>query len=196
MPSRPVTITCPSCGKDFIRTPSDIKKACQNSGAWRCKACAMRIAGRNKRRPVGSRRTLKRTGYTEIRTPDGWMRENRYVMEQVLRRKLRVGEIVHHVDGDKKNNNPSNLELLLHGEHTTLHHTGKKRSATTRLRISTAALNRTCHVPRKLTEDKVRDIRERYAAGTETYNSLAEEYGVTCRCIATVIKRITWRKVA
>jgi len=40
------------------------------------------------------------------------MREHIYVAQQVLGRKLLPGEIVHHLDGNKKNNNPSNLAVL------------------------------------------------------------------------------------
>ena len=36
--------------------------------------------------------------------------EHRYVMEQKLGRKLKPGEEVHHIDGNKMNNDPENLE--------------------------------------------------------------------------------------
>jgi hypothetical protein len=41
-----------------------------------------------------------------------YVRENRLVMEGVLGRYLKPGEVVHHKDGDKANNNPDNLELF------------------------------------------------------------------------------------
>lgn len=49
-----------------------------------------------------------------VRTVDGvptieW--EHRVVMERVLGRKLLPGENVHHIDGDRTNNRPENLEL-------------------------------------------------------------------------------------
>lgn len=37
---------------------------------------------------------------------------HRSVAEQKLGRPLRRGEIVHHIDGDKHNNDPTNLEIL------------------------------------------------------------------------------------
>lgn len=46
---------------------------------------------------------------------------HRIVAEQKLGRKLIIGEIVHHIDGDKKNNSPGNLEVLTQSKHAKLH---------------------------------------------------------------------------
>jgi len=65
---------------------------------------------------------LDSDGYRHITTPDGReVREHRYVMEKKLGRKLAQGEDVHHVDENKSNNDPSNLELKLHQKHTSDH---------------------------------------------------------------------------
>lgn len=42
----------------------------------------------------------------------GYVRQHRLVMERVLGRYLTESEVVHHKDGDKANNHPSNLELF------------------------------------------------------------------------------------
>ncbi len=45
---------------------------------------------------------------------------HRKVMEQKLGRKLRKGDLVHHIDGNTENNDPSNLQLTnssLHAKH-------------------------------------------------------------------------------
>ena len=42
----------------------------------------------------------------------GYVREHVLVMEQILGRYLLIGECVHHIDGNKLNNIPENLELF------------------------------------------------------------------------------------
>lgn len=60
------------------------------------------------------------------------IRKHRLVMEQHLDRKLESWEIVHHKDGNSKNNNISNLELTSYSTHTLSHHIGKKRPEATK----------------------------------------------------------------
>lgn len=52
----------------------------------------------------------------------GYVLEHVMVMENNLRRYLRTGEYVHHKDGNRQNNTPSNLELMYsHKEHMDQH---------------------------------------------------------------------------
>lgn len=48
-------------------------------------------------------------------------REHRLVMERYVGRKLKPGEVVHHIDGNKKNNHINNLALMDRTAHTRLH---------------------------------------------------------------------------
>jgi hypothetical protein len=53
---------------------------------------------------------------------------HRVMAEKILGRPLFAGEIVHHIDGDKRNNTWRNIEVLpSQSEHARLHGFGKKR---------------------------------------------------------------------
>lgn len=47
--------------------------------------------------------------------------EHRVVAEQMLGRPLQRGEIVHHIDGNKHNNAPENLQVMSQSDHMKLH---------------------------------------------------------------------------
>lgn len=68
--------------------------------------------------------------------------EHRYVMEQIIGRKLTSNEIVHHIDGNKLNNNPDNLQLLTRKQHVQVHFKGVKRTAETLEKIREASKQR------------------------------------------------------
>lgn len=58
-------------------------------------------------------------GYILVKSPDhphkdrhGYVREHRLVVEQHLGRYLLPTEVVHHIDGNKQNNTPENLEVF------------------------------------------------------------------------------------
>ncbi|MCK5919380.1 MAG: HNH endonuclease [Methylococcales bacterium] len=57
----------------------------------------------------------------------GYVREHRLVAEEMLGRYLAEDEVAHHIDGDKLNNAPENIEVMLLSEHTSLHHLGKSK---------------------------------------------------------------------
>jgi predicted DNA-binding protein (UPF0251 family) len=78
-------------------------------------------------------RTQDVDGYVLVKSPGhpfadkrGYVREHRLVMEQTLGRYLHPKEVVHHIDGDKRNNAPSNLEVFqTNADHLRHELTGK-----------------------------------------------------------------------
>ena len=73
--------------------------------------------------PVGWRKYLpkkrisKSKGYVFL----GHKREHQVLMEKELGRKLLLGEVVHHKDQNKLNNNLDNLMVMTRADHTKLH---------------------------------------------------------------------------
>lgn len=76
---------------------------------------------------------IDKSGYVMVRLPDhprakrffgggGYVREHIVVMEQELGRSLRKDETVHHINGDRSDNRPANLEIRNghHGKGTVL----------------------------------------------------------------------------
>lgn len=51
----------------------------------------------------------------------GRVLEHRFVMSKHLGRIIGKDEVVHHIDGDRKNNSIENLELMTRPEHTRIH---------------------------------------------------------------------------
>lgn len=67
-------------------------------------------------------------GYVEVYCPNHpnanvrkCVYEHQLVMENHIGRYLEKGEVVHHIDGNKQNNNISNLLLLTNSDHAKLH---------------------------------------------------------------------------
>lgn len=70
-------------------------------------------------------RMFDKSGYVLVYRPGhheanrhGQVREHRVMMEQKLGRPLQRGEVVHHIDGNRANNHPDNLEVY---ENNALH---------------------------------------------------------------------------
>lgn len=66
-------------------------------------------------------RRVRRDGYVILWTNKGERLEHRVVMESVLNRPLSDSEIVHHINRNKSDNRPENLQLMTQGEHMKLH---------------------------------------------------------------------------
>ena len=69
-------------------------------------------------------RTISDHGYSLLRMPEhprakanGYVPEQRIIMEKYIGRFLSMDEVVHHIDGNKLNNDLSNLKLMKDSEH-------------------------------------------------------------------------------
>jgi len=104
-------IICLSCKRPFFVYPyrKDSAKFCS-------KPCGSVI---NKNRWAGGE-TINAHGYVLIRIDKKYVYKHRYVMENHLKRPLARKEIIHHIDGNKKNNEVENLKLLIKNNHDSI----------------------------------------------------------------------------
>jgi len=127
----PDSWTCSWCGKVFENRTGHLRKYCSSG-------CSNRSHGwmwRGKNNPKwhgniaednpnwnGGKFRAQKSGYTFTRVDVGkYRQEHRVVMENALGRKLKRGEFIHHIDGDKNNNSIENLMVVAQGEHFKLH---------------------------------------------------------------------------
>lgn len=70
--------------------------------------------------PHGYVLVLVKAGH-HLANAHGYAYEHRLVAEEKLGRRLVKGEEVHHIDGNKQNNDPANIEVLDRAEHAKQH---------------------------------------------------------------------------
>lgn len=100
---------CEGCGQEYLCS-SGTKR---NKRRFCTSACGNRHSPtqRGYGKPAGST-YVNDDGYVREKTADGrWIGQHRAVMERLLGRPLRDDETVHHKDGDRQNNHPSNLQV-------------------------------------------------------------------------------------
>lgn len=119
---------CENCGVEFktYRSPSNMKKT-------KPRFCSIKCIGesqKGKNNPAyNGGRYFDSNGYVVLFMPDHpncgakkTVLEHRFIMECELGRYLEKEECVHHIDGNKANNNPDNLMLFKNNsEHIKYH---------------------------------------------------------------------------
>ena len=90
------------------------------------RSSSRRRSYRSSSRPSSSLRTRNRNGYSQYydRSSGNWKYTHRRVAEKKLGGRIRRGNEVHHRDGNKRNNNPSNLSVLSRSAHRSIHRKG------------------------------------------------------------------------
>lgn len=112
---------CYRCGKDFERYPGKQK----NKRTFCSRDCYnLQLGEDNLNRRVNQKGGLtfgerKKIRESRLGTGEGKSYEktfgrhtHRIVMEDKIGRKLKKGEVVHHIDGDRRNNHPENLMVF------------------------------------------------------------------------------------
>jgi hypothetical protein len=109
---------CETCGAKFKPrkpTSTTCSPRCRNARTSRLSAAKRAATQRGRGDGKAYRKHLGR-------------HEHRVVMEQMIGRSLRAGEVVHHIDGNKLNNDPANLQLFASQAEHARHHGGGPRS--------------------------------------------------------------------
>lgn len=109
---------------------------------------------------------------------------HRLIMEEYLNRPLKTKENIHHIDGNKRNNSKTNLNIINHSEHARHHAPENFPYDPKGSRNGMARLN----------EQKVREIIPKVNCESDI-QSVADEYGVHYVTIWDIWKCRTWKHV-
>lgn len=123
------TRVCPVCKGEFVvDKPSRKQRYCSHSCAFVEIGEKVRTASRRPESIKKMADALRGRGESKTYMKLNGRHMHRVVAEQKIGRLLEPGEIAHHTDLNKRNNDPENLEILpSRADHSRLHSLGTKR---------------------------------------------------------------------
>ena len=137
---RKVTVTCVLCGQQFEKPPWEVSEnnfCCRKHFyKWNSKRISRYNSTENPmNKPGGILSSRIKRGAEKRNSGEGktyrkflGRHEHRVIAEIMIGRSLRPGEVVHHIDGNYRNNDPDNLMVLAsQSEHCRIHGFGKKK---------------------------------------------------------------------
>lgn len=116
---------CPQCGTMF-RPKGATSRYCSRPCMWANNGKNLTASQKPEGWWINPRGYIE--GFIRVDGEKVRVRQHRLVMERHLGRPLRPDEDVHHRNGIKTDNRIENLAVLLHGDHTVLTHTGRRKA--------------------------------------------------------------------
>lgn len=114
-----VTVKCAYCGKPVEKHKSQIER---RKNIFCSRDCAYNFRRFHNTRDSWKGGTLgTTTGYVYITINKRQIGEHILVAEKKIGRRLRPGEVVHHINGDRTDNRPENLVVMTNADHVSLH---------------------------------------------------------------------------
>lgn len=111
---------CVTCGGTFSVQENQLRR--YSGGGTYCSRTCKHRGMLGVELGVNTVRYVRPDGYIALRVGiRKWKLEHRVVMERELGRELTANEHVHHINGDKQDNHPENLQVLTNAEHQLLH---------------------------------------------------------------------------